>query len=146
MVNRGKRGFSLLEMVAVMLVMAVMGVAAARFLLDPGGSVMAESAILAARLRFAQSLALANNTATWGIDLSSGSYTLRRNGAIAPIDLPGSDSPTHTFPSEVRVTAGSGSVSFDEWGSAGGADRDITLSDGTQTRSLRIIANTGYIQ
>ncbi len=105
---------------------------------------VSEETLLRSQLRYAQSLALANNTDSWGISISSGGYTLQKNSATALLALPGQNSAAYTFSSKVYVTQGSGVVLFDEFGSPGNAAVSITLSDGVHSRTITLSAETGH--
>jgi hypothetical protein len=101
-----------------------------------------------------------NDTVTWGIRISAaGSYILYRNNAVATDMLPGetpgtSPAPqTHTLPTTVTITGGVGTTyNFNDFGKpvdAGGTEvasaQTITLTQGTQTSTITITKNTGYI-
>ena len=160
-----ERGFTMIEMVVVLIVMAII----ATFILaraTPGSNdLIAQAEILKSHLRYAQIRAM-NDTVPWGIRIpDANSYILYRNNAIAKdnasndIILPGEKpepSPqTHDLQSKgITVTVGVGSTfNFNEWGTpvdAGGsaivpAQPTITLSNGTTTSNITITKNTGYI-
>ena len=154
------RGFTMIEMVVVLIVMAIV----AAFILaraTPGSNdLIAQAEILKSHLRYAQIRAM-NDTVPWGIRIpDAGSYVLYKNNAppndnILPGEAPGiSPAPqTHTFKGGVTVTSGVGTTfNFNELGTpidAGGAPiasaQTITLSQGTATSPVTITKNTGYI-
>jgi hypothetical protein len=145
----------MIEMVIVLIVMAIV----ATFILvraTPGSNdLVAQAEILKSHLRFAQIRAM-NDTVPWGIYIpaAGSSYVLYKNNAQATSLLPGETAQTHTLPTGITVTVGVGSTfNFNEWGTpvdAGGtaivpAQPTITLSNGTETNSVTITKNTGYI-
>ena len=138
-------GFTLVEVVAVLLVIGVMTLLVFRSSVSSNAGLVAETEQLRSHLRFAQSLALANNMDSWAIALSASGYSLRKNGASATTDLPGVGAVSHVFRSGVSVIDGSGVITFDEWGSPGDASLTITLSDGTHSSTITLNAQTGYL-
>jgi hypothetical protein len=60
---------------------------------------------------------------------------------VAPYNLPNENSPTHTLPDGITVTGST--VTFDEWGSPGASNIDLTMSAGGGT--ITITKNTGFI-
>jgi prepilin-type N-terminal cleavage/methylation domain-containing protein len=144
-------GFTLVELIVVMLLLSLVALITFRGPVRTSAPLVSEENILRSQLRYAQSLALANNTDSWGISISSGGYTLQTNGATALLSLPGQDSAAYTFSSKVQVTQGIGVVLFDEFGSP--VDEfgspvesavSITLSDGVHSRTITLSAETGH--
>ena len=138
----GAAGFTIIEIVSVMLLMGIFTVVAVTFLINSNEDVTAEADRLKGNLRFAQYLAMTNNTSVWSVSISSTGYTLQKNGSPAPLNFPDATSPTHSFPSGVSVTAGTGTITYDEWGSPGTSSHVITFSDGT---NVTVTKNTGFI-
>jgi MSHA pilin protein MshC len=147
-----QRGFTMIEMVMVLIVMAIM----ASFIIirgTTGNDLIAQTEILKSHLRYAQIKAM-NDTVPWGLRVpNANSYILYKNNATANDILPGETAQTHTLPATVTVTSGVGTTfNFNEWGTpvdAGGtaivSPQTITLSQGTTTSSITIKKNTGYI-
>ena len=140
------QGFTLIEAIAVLVLMGILGaVVVSSYSSTEINALVAEEATLKGHLRFAQLRAM-NDNASWGIALSPGAYTLQKDAAPAPLVLPGEDSATHTLPAGISITLGAGTtVSFDQWGSPGPANIAVTLSSGTDARTIPITANTGFI-
>ncbi|MDA8088168.1 MAG: type II secretion system protein [Nitrospiraceae bacterium] len=143
------RGFTMIEMIAVLVIIGILAaVAISRAMGTSEYSLASESGILKNNLRFAQIKAMGDIAPdTWGIHVSSGSYTLVCTGANCPAatpDLPGDNSPTHTFAG--GVTASPAAVNFDTWGSPGGSAATITLTGGSQTAAVTVTANTGFVK
>ena len=153
--NINRRGFTMIEMVVVLIVMAIV----ATFILaraTPGSNnLIAQAEILKSHLRYAQIRAM-NDTVPWGIRIpDAGSYILYKDNVQATAWLPGEADETistgktpqtHRLPTGITVTAGSGlTYNFDDWGSPGASTLTITLSQGTTTSNITITKNTGYI-
>lgn len=135
-------GFTLFEIIMVLVLLGILTAVAASRLVNVSQDLVGETERLKINLRFAQYLAMTNNVDTWSVSLSSASYTLQKNGSPASINFPDSSSSTHTFSGGVSLTAGSGTVTFDEWGSPGTTDYVITLSS---SKTITITRNTGFI-
>ena len=138
------RGFSLIEIIVVVLLIGIITLIALRSPFSSNANLIAETDLLRSHMRYAQSLAMASNADSWGIAITAGSYSLRKNGATATVTLPGLGFATHAFSAGIRVTQGSGVILFDEWGSPGNTTINITLSDGTHTSTITLTAETGY--
>lgn len=138
-------GFSFLEVVVVLVILAVLAIVVMPRIGNTPAELKAEADMLRAHLRFIQTMAMANNTCTWGIALAGGGYSMTRDGAPSPINLPGENSPTHTLSSGVRIVQGLGSHTFCQWGCPG-QSLSITLSDGAQQETINILALTGLVQ
>jgi len=140
-----RRGFTLIETLAVLVVLAILGIViASRFSLT-GPVVAVEAQVLRSHLRYVQGLAMANNVEDWSLSVAAGSYTVLRDGATAPINLPGEDSPTHTLPAGVAFSQGAGTLPIDEWGSPD-QTRTLRLTDGQTQASVTIFGLTGLIR
>jgi prepilin-type N-terminal cleavage/methylation domain-containing protein len=140
-----QRGFTMIEMVVVLIVMAII----ATFILaraTPGSNnLIAQAEILKSHLRYAQIRAM-NDTVPWGIRIpDAGSYILYKNNAQATSLLPGETAQTHTLPTGITVTGVGLTYNFDDWGSPGTSTLTITLSQGSTTSNITITKNTGYI-
>ncbi|MGD9780877.1 MAG: Tfp pilus assembly protein FimT/FimU [Kiritimatiellia bacterium] len=148
--SRGRsaqQGFSLIEVIAVLAVLGVLAVSIVAGM-DVHASVAVEADILRSHLGYAQSLAMANNTADWRVSFGGGSYTLQRNGgsawADASIPWPNESAATHVLPDGVSIASG-GMVEFDNWGAPANTFV-LTLSDGTQQQQVSITGFTGLVQ
>ena len=141
---RRAAGFTLVEVLAVLLIIGVMLAVVLRSPVSSNANLVAQSGQLGSHLRFAQSLAMANNMDAWAVVITPGGYSLQNNGAVSTTHLPGLAGATFAFDSGVSVTSGSGIILFDEWGSPGNTSLTITLSDGSYTHSITVAAETGY--
>lgn len=149
---KGNNGFTLLEMIAVLVIMAIiMAVALSRGIATQDAKLLVEIDTLKSHLRYAQYLAMNENETTntsgtvkWGIQLNGTSYTLIKDisGAqTSPFNLPNESSATHNLASGITATVTGNVVLFDDWGSPGTTPSIITI--GIQT--ITIYAETGFI-
>jgi prepilin-type N-terminal cleavage/methylation domain-containing protein len=144
-INR-QRGFTMIEMVVVLIVMAIVATFILARATPSNNDLIAQTEILKSHLRYAQIRAM-NDTVPWGINIpNAGSYVLYKNNAQATSLLPGENAQTHTLPAGVTISVGVGSTfNFDGWGSPGTSALTIRLSQGTITSDITITKNTGYI-
>jgi prepilin-type N-terminal cleavage/methylation domain-containing protein len=146
--DRAAEGFTVIEIIAVLLVIGVLVSVAATRLVGTGAAAAGEAELLKANLRFAQARAMSEGLqAVWGVQITSTSYTLMRDGAAAPIYFPGEDSSPHAL-SGATIASGTGTLTFDFFGrpSLGGtvltANHVITFSGG---KAVTVTAHTGLI-
>jgi prepilin-type N-terminal cleavage/methylation domain-containing protein len=161
--SNNDRGFTMIEMVLVLIVMAILGTFIISRATTSDNELIAQTEILKSHLRHAQIKAMNETTVPcvpWGIRIpDAGSYILYRNNAVANDILPGekpgtSPAPqTHMLPAMVTITGGVGTTyNFNVWGTPVDAGCDpiasaqtITLTQGTATSPITITKNTGYI-
>lgn len=168
------RGFTMVEIVVVLIVLSIVSVIVASRFSTGGNELMIETDGLKSSLRFAQIQSLNDDTddqkIKWGINFppNNTSYILYKNGSPAvdkdsrpvmiPVKIPDSveDPPpnnTHKLQGNVTVVSGMGTtVTFDKWGRpidlAGNPatnDINITLTQGTESKIITITKNTGFI-
>jgi MSHA pilin protein MshC len=151
-IHINQRGFSMIEMVIVLIVMAILGIFIMSRATTTGNDLIAQTEILKSHLRYAQIKAMndtdVNVPGGWGIHLpNNSSYTLYRNNATANDILPGETAQTHTLPSGVTVstTCVNSTCKFDEWGSPGATTLTMTLTQGASTSIISITRNTGFV-
>jgi len=133
-----QRGFTMIEMVAVLIVMAIVGVLVVSRYTMGSEQLIAETDALKSSLRYAQIQSMKDETDTdtvkWGIHLSSdgGSYILYKNNVPAidgssnpiliPVKLPDAakDPPPvnrHCLQEGVQIKSGQNTtINFDKWG------------------------------
>lgn len=133
--NREK-GFTLVEILAVLL---LLGVVSAALLSGGLGNTADESAradVLKTHLRYAQGRAM-NSDVPWRLQFNGGSYTLVRDpsGIADSVVLPGESQANVDLPSSVT-----GDVTFDTWGKPSGLS-SISLG----SRTITITPDTGFI-
>jgi MSHA pilin protein MshC len=138
-----QQGFTLIEIIAVLIILGIVAVIAASRLSAPG-DLMPEADVLKSHLRFAQLKALGDDVAgSWGIVFENGGYTLYKDSSRAAISLPGEDSNHRNFASGVTTSATA--VNFDKWGSPGSNRATIALSQNGETTVITAAAGTGFI-
>jgi len=144
---RSARGFTLIEAVAVLILIGILAAVAIARVSDNDADERAAADKLKVHLRYAQSLAM-NLDKPWGVEASGGSYFLFFDGDVnnkarfpgeeENISFPGGISPTFT-------------VSFDRWGRpynvadpSGGSpiNAEITINIGS---GIVITPETGFI-
>lgn len=147
----------MIEIVVVLVILFIVSaVVITRYTMTDTNELMIETDALKSSLRYAQIQSLNDDTATWGIHFTNDTYTLYKNGAAASVMIPVKiqdpvkDPPpnnTHTLQGSVKITVGVGTtVTFDKWGSPGTTSISLTLTRGTETETIYITRNTGYIQ
>jgi prepilin-type N-terminal cleavage/methylation domain-containing protein len=151
-IHINQRGFTMIEMIVVLIVMAIMGTYIMSRVTISGNDLIAQTEILKSHLRYAQIKAMndtdVNAPGGWGIYLpSSNSYTLYRNNVAASDILPGENTQTHTLPSGTTVSTNcaNATCNFNEWGSPGATTLTMTLTHGTSTSTISITKNTGFV-
>ncbi len=115
--KRESAGFTLVELIAVLLVLSVLALVAIPRMV---------------------------NTGEWSVQISGQSYTLLRNGSVAPVPFPGINSAVRNLPAGVNVTGGAGTLAFDDMG-APSSTHVITISDGDVTDTITVTGFTGFI-
>jgi len=151
--NYHNAGFSLIELLTVVLLLGILGIVALGRLTDQNQ--------VAARgffddtvnaVRFAQKLALSTGCDVRVITTAS-SYQLRQSSTCIaddftdPVVNPANRSNNYqnvNMPTGFSLTAGS--ITFDARGRREGATSDFDLSDGTTTYSFRVHASTGLVE
>jgi MSHA pilin protein MshC len=153
------RGFTMIEMVLVLvLLFIVSAVFISRYTTADSNELIAETDALKANLRYAQIRALGDtlqpnsNNPRWELEITNAtSYALYRrgdDGVRVSVNLPSEVLPSHThaLPAGVTLTSGIGLViTFDDWGSPGSSNIAIALTQGTQSSTVSITRNTGFI-
>ena len=145
-------GFTLIEVIAVLSVATIFG-----YVLKRGcesrykDDLIAELDLFKARLRYTQTMAMADEVAQWGVEYQTSLYRITRDGT--PVNLPNGTTTEHQFSRGVYLHSRAGSVFFDNRGrplDAAGrllrADRTLTLvGENYNNRSLTITRSTGFI-
>lgn len=137
----GSSGFTIIEVLAVLIVLAVVMTVVLSRTPAIDRDAYAQAAIIRSHLRFAQSLAMGSNTESFGITFTSNSYTLFQNGLPASVNLPNDRTSTHNLPTGAAITGGIGTIVFDEWGSPGPDTITLTVN----TDPITVTGHTGFI-
>jgi prepilin-type N-terminal cleavage/methylation domain-containing protein len=166
---RGRDGFTMLETIAVLVLLGIM--AAVAGMRSPRGETDVDGAAdqLAAHLRYAQARSMASDsslatpefyTSLWGIYFSDaanyGLFFCDNPSSCAPATslriLPGSENNLVT--SDANVTYGTAALSFDKFGrpylagvaTPAAANIDFTVSKNGYTRIVTVYAETGFVE
>lgn len=151
-----RSGFTFLEVVMVLILMASLTLAAFALMKDTGASLREEVDVLKSRIRYAQAKAMGSNT-PHGISCTGGTYFLFSGTSTSNrLIFPGENANVVSFPQ--GVSASSFLVSFNEWGepfsnagqsSALSRNLSVTLSlstdEGTETETLTVTPGTGFV-
>lgn len=148
-----KNGFTLLEVIAVLVVMGILAAVAMARITGDRGETAAAADTLKVHLRYAQFRAMHSDT-SWGVSSTGGAYWLYSGGDPANrTRFPGEGADTVTMP----AGGSSFTVSFNEWGMpfnaanpaglsfADSAGRTIVVGSASDSVSITITANTGFI-
>ena len=143
--KRHHAGFTLIEVVAVLIILAILSAVAISRVSTDRSNLRSELNDLTAALRYAQQMAIASDsTVTFGITVTASGYTLVRTGGSGnQPKLPGENSSSHTFK---NVSATTGTFNFNEWGglATGSATATTLTSSGIGSETINVISETGY--
>lgn len=140
-----KAGFTLLEVVMVLVIAGIVGVVVVTRFMDTSVDLAVQTDVIKTHLRYAQTRAMSSN-AIWGVNFQGTTYSLFRNGSTSDtVYFPGEDSITLNLPSG---TSAAEIVSFDSWGKPYNNASGTTVHPGGQIGDLSITltANTGFIE
>lgn len=151
---QNSRGFSLIEIISVLLLLSIIAVVTVINLPASNASLVAEADRLSSHLRYAQIRAQAD-TYQWRLFFTSASTY-----QIGPVIVPGAGFTPGIIPgtgmtqnlTDGIIATGASVIRFDSWGrplnAAGallGTDQTISLTQGANSRSIIIRESTGFI-
>ena len=155
---KNNSGFTLIEVIAIVIVMGIVTAFAVGRVADNKPELLAQTQVLKIHLRYAQSRAM-NSNDNYGIETDGNKYWLfRYDGTFAvPVNFPGegSDIDLSALGLTLSMDGSSNIVSFDSKGipykdNSGDIqteDRTLTLSTAAlDTENIIITKNTGFIQ
>jgi MSHA pilin protein MshC len=138
------RGFTLIEVVAVLVLLGIMAAVAVAKFTDTNAAAVAEAEIFKSHLRYAQIRAM-GDIYPWTVTVGGGSYTLSTtNPSIGTPTLPGESGATHSY--DGGVTASAGTFTFNWRGqptTGGGTSVTFTKASGV---TVNVFAETGFAQ
>ncbi|MEI7636484.1 MAG: type II secretion system protein [Syntrophus sp. (in: bacteria)] len=148
----GKGGFTMIEAIAVLVILGIVAAVAAVRMSDTSAYDRASQVeAIKGHLRYAQTRAMNSNLVFWGINFGSATtyYLFQGAGSTTAVQLPGEDSSTiNLIAKKSGLTITAVRITFNEFGSpcdAAGvpltADATVTTSGGTIT----VTKNTGFI-
>lgn len=141
------QGFTMIEVIAVLVIMGILAVVAAVKMSNTSDYDLASQVeVVKNHLRYAQIRAM-NTDSIWGINFTSATtyYLFQGTGSTTPVIIPGEENATVNLVSKktkltVTPPAG-GRITFDQYGSPGAATITINTNGGTIT----LTQNTGFI-
>jgi len=146
-------GFSLLELITVVLLLGILGVVAlGRFGGQDATAARGFFDDTVSAVRFAQKLAISSGCDVRVIATAT-SYQLRQSSTCVaddfsnPVANPANRDSTYqnvNMPGGFSLTAGT--ITFDARGQREGVTSDFSISDGTTTYSFRVHASTGLVE
>ena len=152
---RNNSGFTLLEVILVLVFISIFATIAVLRQPVPEVTIRSASQVLISHIRYAQMRAM-NSAEPWGVRYSdtSGTYWLFRENIANRQVFPGATEDDIDLSADsVSITQGDFTLSFDNWGVPDIADAGFTFSDGqatltlstgTQSGDVTVIENTGY--
>ena len=155
---KNNSGFTLIEVIAVLIVMSIITAFAVGRVVDNKPELIAQKEVLKVHLRYAQARAM-NSNDNYGIqsDNTGGTYELfRYDGAlgVVPVNFPGEGAgPIDlaalglSMDADIIVSFDSKGIPYtNNSGTRQAGDRTLTLRSGTDNESITITPNTGFIQ
>ncbi|HML55605.1 MAG TPA: type II secretion system protein [Solidesulfovibrio magneticus] len=151
-------GFTIIEVVAVLVLLGIMAIAVVNRTGTQGVQAMAEADALRSALRYAQSRAM-GDVYTWGISFTASSYQLvSDNPDTANAVLPGQGTNTRAMPANVALS-GANFILFDSRGqpvsgnitTPGGSaavvtgTQTISVTESSKVESVSVTPYTGFI-
>ncbi len=152
---KNNSGFTIIEVVAVLIVMGIITAFAVGRVADNKPELIAQKEVLKVHLRYAQSRAM-NSNDNYGIesDATGDTYWLFRNVGTNIVNFPGEQlGPINlsalglSMNANIIVSFDSRGIPYtDNSGTIQAGDRTLTLSSGSDNESITITQNTGFIQ
>ena len=154
---KNNSGFTIIEIIAVLIVMSIITAFAVGRVADNKPELIAQKEVLKVHLRYAQSRAM-NSNDNYGIqsDATGDTYWLfRYNGAsgVVIVNFPGEGANIDlstlglSMDADIIVSFDSKGIPYmDNSGTLQMGDRTLTLSSGSDNESITITKNTGFIQ
>jgi MSHA pilin protein MshC len=154
---KNNSGFTIIEVVAVLIVMSIITAFAVGRVADNKPELVAQKEVLKVHLRYAQSRAM-NSNDNYGIqsDATGHTYSLfKYNGAsgVVIVNFPGEGANIDlsmlglSMDADIIVSFDSRGIPYmDNSGTLQMGDRTLTLSSGSDSENITITQNTGFIQ
>ncbi len=142
----GKAGFTMIEIIAVLLILGIIAAVVAVRMSDTSAYDLAsQMEVVKAHLRLAQSRAMSSSS-PWGINFATSTtyYLFQGSGSTTPVLLLGEDNATvnlTTKKSALTINSAPQRITFDAYGSPGTATVTVATSGG----NITVTKNTGFI-
>ncbi len=144
----GQGGFTLIEVVAILLVLGILAAVAVVRISDTGQSdLISQVDVIKTHLRYAQNRAMTTGS-PWGVTFSAGGKTyflFDGTDPSTPVLFLGEENETVSLTvkkSALTITSAPQTITFDGYGSSGGANITVTTNGG----NIVVTKNTGFIQ
>ena len=148
----GKGGFTMIETIAVLVILGIVSAVVAVRMFDTGAYDLASQVeAVKGHLRYAQTRAMNSNLVVWGINFDSTTtyYLFQGAGSTTPVLLPGEDSATIDLAAKKSgLTITPVRITFNEFGSPCNASGTPLAADATVTTNggtITVTQNTGFI-
>jgi len=151
--NRHLRGFTLIEAVAVLVILGIISTVSVMMFSETNAKAVAEADSLGSAVRYAQARAMSDIN-LWGVQVNANDYRIRKHatdGTETDEIMPG-EGTEHVFESPVTANGGTGTYWFDyrgrpvtSGGTAIGSDQIITI-DGEPDVTVTITRETGFVE
>jgi prepilin-type N-terminal cleavage/methylation domain-containing protein len=142
----GKTGFTMIEIVAVLLILGIIAAVVVSRMADTTPyDLSSQMEVVKAHLRLAQSRAMGSSS-PWGINFTTTTtyYLFQDVGSTTPVQLLGEDNATvnlTTKQSGLTINSAPQRITFDAYGSPGTTTVTVTTNGG----NITVTKNTGFI-
>ncbi len=144
-IGKDNTGFTMIEIIAVLVIIGILSAVAAPKLMDTGADAVSARDTIVSHIRYAQILSMKSDTGC-GIRFNSSQYWVFRNNSPGDqVVFPGGDS-LFTIPSDLGTA--SEIIYFDSWGrphTSSGLDADRATS-AIGSLGLTMTTDTGFVQ
>jgi MSHA pilin protein MshC len=148
MTSRNSKGFTLIEIVAVLIVLGILAVVAVARSLDSDAELVSQTDVIKSHLRYAQSRAMAMEE-IWGVESTGTGYYLFRQNTSNRFRFPGEESDSISLLDKGLESMTRGSFCFNRMGRPVQLDGTELTTDRTiqlnGNNVITIVAFTGYI-
>ena len=142
----GCRGFTMFELIVVIVILGILALIAEVINLSSQQNIDAVAKLLRSNIQFAQELAMTQGSAFGFHVRSSTQYEIFTGAAGSPATNPLDNTSFVVTTSPVQFSATPADISFASSGNPGlSADEAIKLTDGTNTRTITVQQNTGFV-
>lgn len=142
----GCRGFTIFELIVVIVILGIIALSAEIINVNSQQNIDAVAKLLRSNIQFAQELAMTQGSVFGFHARSSTQYEIFTGAAGSPTTNPLDNTSFVVTTSPVQFSATPADISFASNGNPGlSADETIRLTDGTNTRTITVQQNTGFV-